>query len=619
MANRARALHGVERITYDGAENRLYRAVEKPGGPVQAAVSARPEGKNSWRLDLDVIRQPTEGVLAETVAGAAADACVQGASEVVLRPGFAPFPNEYQRNIKAVDTVAEFYDLTCRDKDDQGRCTAYAMSTKTSGRCSPFEFTYSATSEEERSRREQRAARKRRKAKQPGEQTKLFRENKLGPRTPTAPMRLPQREIDATKEERAAALHEANKRKSKRCKVLAKEKAYRIVQCGPTFYAKTPKGSEIGHLDLADMGGGQYRVALSTTSEGVRGQKVGQALYEAAADSVCAMGGQLVSDTTRSRYSENFWRKQERKGRAECLQEASGRTFTEAYELVYGSESLSQEARNEYINSRNLEREAARELSRRDEPLRAEAVLAYASEYGVTERDIDPDIAVQEYVFANDFQSYAADAYFQENPDELTYAIQEYIEENEAELEVGQEEEPADYYASPWFDTEVSYEKRIEAAREKGDEEKAEELEMELADLDDYLPMPDDYNNQWPCRRYGLTREQCQKEEIDLGKVPSKGLGAWAPPKSQSARSAFAQQHGKRCFLRVRTSKRGGKPYYSYPVCDAKGKFSCLGSRSAYQRALQQGDRKTAAKAKRQAKAGGCEWAQKKSKKTRKR
>lgn len=50
-----------------------------------------------------------------------------------------------------------------------------------------------------------------------------------------------------------------------------------------------------------------------------RENKWGTRLYEEALRESCAVGKPLSSDTTRSEFSEAFWRKQTRKGRSVCL------------------------------------------------------------------------------------------------------------------------------------------------------------------------------------------------------------------------------------------------------------------------------------------------------------
>ena len=61
------------------------------------------------------------------------------------------------------------------------------------------------------------------------------------------------------------------------------------------------------------------RVARIDVDESVRRQGIGTKLYERAAKVACEAryGKPLASDTSRSPLSEGFWRKQERKGRAQ--------------------------------------------------------------------------------------------------------------------------------------------------------------------------------------------------------------------------------------------------------------------------------------------------------------
>lgn len=46
---------------------------------------------------------------------------------------------------------------------------------------------------------------------------------------------------------------------------------------------------------------------------------IGTKLYEQIAAAMCKQGLRLASDTGRSRYAESFWKKQVKKGRAECI------------------------------------------------------------------------------------------------------------------------------------------------------------------------------------------------------------------------------------------------------------------------------------------------------------
>ncbi|NJN63563.1 MAG: GNAT family N-acetyltransferase [Acidobacteria bacterium] len=71
-----------------------------------------------------------------------------------------------------------------------------------------------------------------------------------------------------------------------------------------------PRGMKVGIVKVDD----DYRKGAPKG-----GKKVGTRLWEAVASQACAEGRPLVSDDLRSRYAEAFWRKQEVKGRAQCL------------------------------------------------------------------------------------------------------------------------------------------------------------------------------------------------------------------------------------------------------------------------------------------------------------
>jgi hypothetical protein len=63
--------------------------------------------------------------------------------------------------------------------------------------------------------------------------------------------------------------------------------------------------------------------AVNVKDEADMRRRFGTRLYEYAKELACKRGLRLASDAERSQYAEAFWRKQERKGRAECV--AKGR------------------------------------------------------------------------------------------------------------------------------------------------------------------------------------------------------------------------------------------------------------------------------------------------------
>lgn len=75
---------------------------------------------------------------------------------------------------------------------------------------------------------------------------------------------------------------------------------------------------EVGFMELtsADDVKGGLSVAYAETTK--PGAGVGTRLYEAAAHVACSSGRTLTSDDKRSRFSEGFWKKQAKKGRATC-------------------------------------------------------------------------------------------------------------------------------------------------------------------------------------------------------------------------------------------------------------------------------------------------------------
>lgn len=65
--------------------------------------------------------------------------------------------------------------------------------------------------------------------------------------------------------------------------------------------------------------GGTMMVAYSYTHKDYRRCGFGTKLYERMRQIACDRGKRLASDTTRTKFSEGFWRKQVSRGRAKCL------------------------------------------------------------------------------------------------------------------------------------------------------------------------------------------------------------------------------------------------------------------------------------------------------------
>jgi hypothetical protein len=87
-------------------------------------------------------------------------------------------------------------------------------------------------------------------------------------------------------------------------------------------------------------------------------------LYEVAAEDACRDGNRLVSDVNRSVFSEAFWRKQKRKGRARCVQ--PNRNQTENVwngPLLDYEEYLAQKYRDKLYGDPDYDR-AAREMKK---------------------------------------------------------------------------------------------------------------------------------------------------------------------------------------------------------------------------------------------------------------
>jgi hypothetical protein len=88
----------------------------------------------------------------------------------------------------------------------------------------------------------------------------------------------------------------------------------------------------------------------------------GTRLYEKAANDACDQGLRLMSSTERSVFSEAFWRKQRRKGRAVCLKRNVDRQDNyNRYSLLDLTEALAQKYRDPLYGTPDYDR-AEREM-----------------------------------------------------------------------------------------------------------------------------------------------------------------------------------------------------------------------------------------------------------------
>jgi GNAT superfamily N-acetyltransferase len=78
-------------------------------------------------------------------------------------------------------------------------------------------------------------------------------------------------------------------------------------------------GKRVGSLFAVRKGPEHLKVNEIHVNPFYRRQKLGTALYELLQKKACAEGRQVISDELRSHFAEGFWRKQESKGRATCI------------------------------------------------------------------------------------------------------------------------------------------------------------------------------------------------------------------------------------------------------------------------------------------------------------
>lgn len=81
--------------------------------------------------------------------------------------------------------------------------------------------------------------------------------------------------------------------------------------------------SKVGELHLSRRNGFLVARWIHVEPE-LRRHQWGTRLWEKGLEVARAQGVQLASDKTRSPFAEAFWRKQERRGRAECVQHGRG-------------------------------------------------------------------------------------------------------------------------------------------------------------------------------------------------------------------------------------------------------------------------------------------------------
>jgi hypothetical protein len=488
-----------------GPDAHLYQMREKTRSPIQASMRTEYQPTyQRWSALLDVPQgeKLTEYRLAVLATNVAADAAAAGAMGVAIRPQRVPVKAAQTHNTK------QFHKLTAQLKElDYGYCLDGGASA---GGCKVW---YMKTVDTYGEPIHARSSSYKAKKPKPVQAELGPAEDAFGPSAkPAAKPKKPKKlkrptkgsTITIAKEKRefTEALKKANDSKGKRCKVLAKEKGYTISECnaGFSFKAYDKLGKEIGRLDLTATGNDEYKVSWSGTHESTRGERVGTALYEAAAEAMCKSGKVLTSDTTRSRYSEKFWAKQATKGRATCVGGDDGdddsMSREQAYEEVYNN--YLSEAESEYIESGNYEEEATD---------------AYFES-----NDQALSSAKEEHISNNDLRWETYEAYFEANEEARSEAVSEYVDSHEDEFDISEEGAGGgSYYGPPWQETVASFNRRISEAPTF---EAKEKLREELQKLDKKLP-PMPQSDEWPCRKYRLDASMCEKSEIDLGRLPA--------------------------------------------------------------------------------------------------
>jgi hypothetical protein len=94
-------------------------------------------------------------------------------------------------------------------------------------------------------------------------------------------------------------------------------------------------GGTIGEMDLALRKTARGRFAQVTYAAAkVTGAGIGTKLYEYAARVACRERAPLMSDAYRTKYSQGFWEKQDRKGRATCAVRSGGKKLSSNFEIT---------------------------------------------------------------------------------------------------------------------------------------------------------------------------------------------------------------------------------------------------------------------------------------------
>lgn len=104
----------------------------------------------------------------------------------------------------------------------------------------------------------------------------------------------------------------------RRCEFIDREgkKVINLDVLGPDANPDTPDGLASLRLKVEFS---HARVGYVEVEPPYRQRRWGTKLYEEARAMTCELGKPLSSDTTRSEFSEAFWRKQNEKGRARCV------------------------------------------------------------------------------------------------------------------------------------------------------------------------------------------------------------------------------------------------------------------------------------------------------------